>query len=60
MGKLHKLRRAIKRDPDRWHSYSKARGAYQAPCGWRPSYWFDKPYRAFVRHVLRSLGYDVF
>ena len=65
MGKLHKIRRAIKRDPSEWMydngTGNIARGAHLTWEGkWEPMwYWDDKPYRTFVRSVLKEMGYNV-
>ena len=52
MGKLHTLRRAIKRDPNKWKV---ARGAAKGNDGkWRPKNWFGfkASYLGFIKHVL--------
>ena len=63
MGKLHKLRRAILRNPDEW-IYTSYFGAHDAmpayitpfngarPMGW----WWSHSYKQFVRKVLRDIG----
>lgn len=64
MGKLHTLKREIKRNPDRWVSQwrDKGTGAYfdKRAGRWEPLnfWWTDKrSYQGFVDHVLRGLGY---
>jgi hypothetical protein len=52
MGKLHTLRRAIRREPDKWlKSYS---GASYFAGAWRPS-WYARSYRKFIQKVLREI-----
>jgi len=60
MGKLHTLRRAIEREPEKWivrlwdgRLYS-VMGAYHVKSGWRPS--GSKSYRKFVKKTLQELG----
>jgi hypothetical protein len=72
MGKLHTLRRAIERNPKKWHSNGGyvygARYLEKPPWwnwrewegpGWYPQseYAYPKSYRAFVRSVLVNMGY---
>jgi hypothetical protein len=69
MGKLHSLRRAIEANPERWVSkFSGVAGAsfhketiHDPVCQWHPtnSWYKHRSYRAFVRSVLRDLGYPV-
>jgi len=73
MGKLHTLRRAIERDPEKWFRTVKTLrggnryfvvGASFVRREWKPSrgYYFGSirpPRRDFVRHTLRGLGYKV-
>ena len=75
MGKLHTLRRAIEANPERWLIRRARDGAIlnvhgasshkQTPSSetftWHPviAYASQRPYRAFVRSVLRDLGYPV-
>jgi hypothetical protein len=64
MGKLHKLRRAIEREPEKWMSGNYARPAsngYPYEGHWHP-HWNtlnNERHRLFVRSVLRKLGYMV-
>lgn len=69
MGKLHKLRKKIEANPRRWIYKYSGTGRWRAwsakiEPGWRgdepysPRYGHGS-YRAFVRHVLRELGYQV-
>ena len=75
MGKLHRLRRAIEANPEQWLIRYDRTGRIANVAGasfhrttptdatrrWHPrSAWDDQhPYRAFVRSVLRDLGYPV-
>lgn len=69
MGKLHTLKRAIKRDPQKWvGNWGVGTGANFVDGQWNPYSsspyslsWrrFGHPYQAFVRHTLKELGYDV-
>jgi hypothetical protein len=65
MGKLHKLRKAIEKYPDHWIAGWPAAGQYARSADLRKRYIAPSSpanpysYRQFVRHVLRSLGYDV-
>ena len=71
MGKLHTLRRAVERHPDKFMSDYRAAGLGLNAQGatFRDGQWepivCDRersrlfPYRKFVRGVLRRLGYDV-
>ena len=54
MGKLHTLRRAIERDPEKWKD---ARGAdrWKKHGRWLPMRWYRKAYGAFIRSVLRDI-----
>ena len=54
MGKLHKLRRTILRDPSKWEHYSSC-GAHYWKGEWRSCPW-GHPYRSFVRSVLNKAG----
>jgi hypothetical protein len=60
MGKLHKLRRAIEREPERWivrvwdGRVISVRGAYHVKSGWRPSE--GRSYGKFVKKTLQELG----
>jgi hypothetical protein len=76
LGKLHTLRRAVGRDPERWMLWPnkwrgarvqdaardvQAYGARFRAGNWEPTSSRGtrrgSPYRGFVRHVLRELGY---
>ena len=60
MGKLHTLRRAIKRNPERWEAtpWGKAHSAYFWNGEWCPSWGMRGPYQAFVQHVLDEIKND--
>ena len=66
MGKLHKIRREIARNPDRWmevlpryglatRSFLACSAAKSTTGAWYPSV-YGNAYRAFVRKTLRDLG----
>lgn len=68
MGKLHSLRRAIEREPEKYMVrypsvlyVVKAARFHSATGQWQPysSFWGGAAYRSFVLHVLESLGYQV-
>lgn len=67
MGKLYKIRRAIEREPEKWYASTlygtrrACRATRGQNGGWIPGEWWfaEKSYCAFVRHVLRELGYDI-
>lgn len=60
MGKLHKLRRAIERDPAQFYGTNRAgeltrvHGAMKLSRRWRPWPW-SSSYRAFVASVLKDI-----
>ena len=64
MGKLHKLRREIKREPTLWYEETEwPRGTLRRPTSahfrrgkWRPDTVYGGSYLKFVRSVLRDLG----
>lgn len=58
MGKLHTLKRAILRDPQKWRGASRA---YFRDGQWHPTssygWWMGDPsYRQFIRHTLKNIG----
>lgn len=61
MGKLHTLRRAIERDPDKWRGASGARlrllkSVKDGRISYEPSpYYSEKSYGGFIRSVLKSI-----
>lgn len=69
MGKLHTLRRAIEREPEKWFRQDYdgrcfARGASRSKWfgskQWEPTESWQvgyRSYRSFVRHILNELGY---
>jgi hypothetical protein len=66
MGKLHKLRKVIERDPERWfRKYNSGNkevyGARKIAGRWHPANLYYGEYRwsyaRFVRRVLIDLGY---
>lgn len=68
MGKLHKIRREIEKDPSKWVTidYKNRIGGYNAVgAGVRfgiikPMPWYiRKSYLGFVKHVCESLGYKI-
>ncbi len=68
MGKLHKLRKDIEQNPQRWMARNhvwwmednRALAAELRNNQWQPiRYSFKRSYRHFVRSVLESLGYKV-
>jgi len=73
MGKLHKIRRAIKRNPERFiakytHYWLgereddplQVRGvAYTKKSGTKTLFTYSVPHRNFVKGVLREMGYNV-
>lgn len=71
MGKLHTLRRAVERHPERFISDYRSVGMGVIPQGaifrggqWEPIVCDRErsrlfPYRKFVRSVLRQMGFDV-
>jgi hypothetical protein len=67
MGKLHTLRRAIERDPERFldahtrldgSSFSYVRSARKLEGGWFPGSVLSHSYRKFVGKVLIELGFE--
>lgn len=66
MGKLHKLRRAIEREPDKWKNARAAKHWRGNPAlrhrpsrsaSWEPQgYYYGgvHSYRAFIKHVLKT------
>ncbi len=56
MGKLHKLRRAIKREPEKWRKFGYY-GAMFWNGNWEPRNWLSAPfpYQAFVKSVLKEI-----
>lgn len=63
MGKLHKLRRTIERDPKKWlHRLSTYKNPYPFSAVYTNNQWVPNhdalrgPYRNFVRKVLEDLG----
>lgn len=61
MGKLHSLRRAVTRNPEKF-VFDNGRekfsiGAVKVMSGWIGVRW--KSYRKFVASVLREIGYEV-
>lgn len=53
MGKLHKLRRTIKKDPSKWRSCGAAFPQKGDPY---PSEWlYQRSYAAFIRQVLHEV-----
>lgn len=64
MGKLHKLRRQIKHNPEEWYySYPGSSRIYVkgvwSYSGKFSSTKYGHAYKSFVRHVLREMGIDV-
>jgi hypothetical protein len=64
MGKLHKIRRAIHRDPQSWIEprgrFARSANLYEHPVKPRQYHWHQTAnQRIYVRKVLRDLGYDV-
>lgn len=70
MGKLHTLRRAIEREPEKWFTKAWANDDLIMPYAahrWRDKWepyrgWYgsgSKAYRRFVAKVLKNLGYKV-
>ena len=59
MGKLHSLKRAIKKNPDAWHFQGRVRGAFKKGTGeWVPQTWFaygPHSYKKFVKKVLEDI-----
>lgn len=56
MGKLHTLKRAIMREPEKWR---KARGAYFTDNKWYPNdwaYWGRKAYGGYIKKILNAVG----
>jgi hypothetical protein len=71
MGKLHSLKRAIKRNPEKFFQIAYNISDEVIPIGvrkynnkcfkiWEGTYSFDKSYRNFVKKVLIELGYKIF
>lgn len=64
MGKLHTLRRAIQREPEKWYYYSMF-GHYVVMCArfrnrqWEPTgaSFYGNSYKKFVRKTLVGLGH---
>jgi hypothetical protein len=69
MGKLHKIRRSIERDPAAWFGARAVHpstvmyvGAIYLDGSWRPSFtglngrYYGASYMAFVQHVRREIG----
>jgi len=53
MGKLHTLRRAILRDPDKWKCDTGA--VFLRAAGWTPVKYY-KAYKKFIRKTLENYG----
>lgn len=71
MGKLHTLRRAIEREPEKWFNlestgrcwaYGASRRIWSNNNRWEPTApwgYHGKAYRSFVKQVLKELGYEL-
>lgn len=60
MGKLHTLRRAIERDPEKWGNSTRSCGAWfnRRSGQWEPLRYYREQYGNFVAHVLRCVQYE--